>query len=368
VSDLAVAARLIEPLADGRRVALVHDYLNQRGGAERVVLAMAAIWPEAPIYTSLYRPESTFTEFRRRHVRTSWLNRLPVDESFRALLPLYPSAMRDLGPIESDVVISSSSGWAHAVRTAPQSTHIVYCHSPARWLYRGDDYFRRRVAHQLALSPLRRWDRRAARRPDRYIANAHNVADRIRAAYGIDAAVVHPPVEIERFTPRPRGERLLVVSRLLAYKRIDLVVRAARELGLGLDIVGTGPELERLRALAGPDTEFHGEVEDEAVVELMEACSAFCFPGHEDFGIAPVEANAAGKPVVAFAAGGALESMRAGVTASFFAHQQVGEVVDAIRDVDRMDASPEEIAAHADRFSHQAFEHNLRRVVASTGR
>ena len=368
MSDLVVAARFLEPQVDDRSVALVHDYLNQRGGAERVVLAMTDIWPDAPIYTSLYRPESTFTEFRRRHVRTSWLQKLPVDASFRALLPLYPAAMRDLGPVDADVVISSSSGWAHAVRTAPGSTHIVYCHSPARWLYRGQEYFQRRSPHELALSPLRRWDRRAAHRPDRYIANAHNVADRIRSVYGLDAAVVHPPVDTDRFTPRPRGDRLLVVSRLLGYKRIDLVVQAAREMGIGLDVVGAGPELERLRALAGPHTTFHGEVDDDAVVELMEQCYAFCFPGHEDFGIAPVEANAAGKPVVAFAAGGALESMRAGVTASFFRRQSVDSLVEAIRNIEFMDASPETIADHAERFSRDAFGRNLRRVVASTGR
>jgi glycosyltransferase involved in cell wall biosynthesis len=348
-------------------VALVHDYLNQRGGAERVVLGMARIWPDAPIYTSLYRPESTFDEFRGRSIRTSVMQRLPVDKSFRRMVPFFPAAFRQLGPIDADVVISSSSGWSHAVRTAPHSRHLVYCHAPARWLYSDGEYFaRRRVASRLALKPLRRWDQRAALRPDRYIANAQNVADRIWDAYGLEATVVHPPVEIERFTPTPRGQRLLVVSRLVAYKRIDLVVDACRRLDATLDVVGEGPELERLRAIAGPHTTFHGYLDDDAVVEMMEGCSAFCFPGREDFGIAPVEANAAGKPVVAHAAGGALETLEEGVSSTFFTHQSVEDVMAAIERVQDIATSPGTIAESAQRFSPEAFERNLKRAIAET--
>jgi glycosyltransferase involved in cell wall biosynthesis len=348
-------------------IALVHDYLNQRGGAERVVLAMAEIWPEAPIYTSLYRERSTFEAFAGREVRTSWLQKLPVDRRFRSLLPLYPSAMSSLGTIGADVVLSSSSGWAHAVRTAPHSKHVVYCHAPARWLYSEDEYFheqgaRRRLVNGM-LGPLRRWDQAAARRPDRYVANAHNVARRIKAAYGIDADVVHPPVDVDRFTPRPRGDRLLVVSRLLSYKRIDLVVQAANRLGMGLDVVGAGPDLDRLRALAGPTVTFHGRLSDDAVTELMETCNAFCFPGREDFGIAPVEALAAGKPVVAFGAGGALETLEAGYTAALFGRQEVDQVVRAIRRVQAITTAPAAVAETAERFSPRAFERGLRAVV-----
>lgn len=351
-------------------VALVHDYLNQRGGAERVVLNMAKIWPDAPIYTSLYRDGSTFDEFRGRHIHTSWMQQLPVDRRFRTLMPLYPAAFRQLGPIDADVVISSSSGWAHSVRTAPTSRHVVYCHAPARWLYAGDEYLgrRRHRALQWALHPLRQWDQRAAHRPDCYLANARNVADRINAAYGIRAEVVHPPVEVDRFRPSPRGHRLLVVSRLLPYKRVDLVVEAARRLDVGLDVVGVGPELERLRALAGPLTVFHGRLDDESVVGLFEACSAFCFPGREDFGIAPIEANAAGKPVIAYAAGGALETLEEGVSSTFFAHQRVEDVMAAIQRVHHMDTSPEVIAERARRFSPEAFEHGLRRAIAESPR
>jgi glycosyltransferase involved in cell wall biosynthesis len=352
--------------ADGD-VAIVHDYLNQCGGAERVVLSMAKIWPEAPIYTSLYRPESTFPGFENHRVETGWINSLPVDRGFRAILPLYPSAFRSLGVLEQPVVLSSSSGWAHGVRVAPDSTHIVYCHAPARWLYSGQQYFdtqgrRERLAHRV-LSPLRRWDQRVARRPDRYIANAYNVAERIKAVYGIDADVVHPAVEIGRFTPRPRGERLLIVSRLLRYKNLDLVVEAATRLGIGLDVVGAGPDLERLRSLAGPTVVFHGAVDDAALKQLMETCNALCFPGREDFGIAPVEANAAGKPVVAFAAGGALETLEDGVSASFFHRQTVEDVMWAIRRMLHMETNFEVIAESALRFSPMAFERRLKRAI-----
>jgi glycosyltransferase involved in cell wall biosynthesis len=346
-------------------VAIVHDYLNQPGGAERVVLEMARKWPQAPVYTSLYREESTWPEFRALDVRTSLLDRVPVDQRFRALLPLYPAAFRSLGTLEQDLVVSSSSGWAHAVRTSPESLHVVYCYAPARWLY-SDGYVSRRAARR-ALAPvssvLRRWDRRAAARADGYITIAENVRERVRAAYGIDSEVVYPPVSLERFTPRPRGERLLVVSRLLPYKRVDLVVEAATRAKLPLDVVGVGPALGPLREMAGPTVTFHGKLPDRDVTELIEGCRAVCFPGREDFGIVPVEANAAGKPVIAYAAGGALETLREGYSGVFFQRQDADAVLDAIRRAERLDTPPERLAESASRFSPGAFRENLGRAI-----
>ena len=343
----------------------MHDYLNQPGGAERVVLVMAAIWPDAPIYTSLYRPDSTFPAFGASDVRTSPLNRIPVDRGFRNLLPLYPAAFRALGTLDHDVVLSSSSGWAHGVRTSPRSFHAVYCHAPARWLYGGE--YLRAPRRKQALGPfmgaLRSWDRSAAQRADLYIANSHEVRRRIRRHYGIHAPVIYPPVDVDRFRPTPRGERLLVVSRLLPYKRVDTIVDAATRAGIGLDVVGTGPTLEELRRIAGPTVAFHGRIADHEVSELMEGCRALCVPGREDFGICAVEANAAGKPVVALAAGGALETLENGVTGTFFTRHDSEEVLVAIRRCDEIDASPEVIAAHAQRFSRAAFEAGLLRVL-----
>jgi glycosyltransferase involved in cell wall biosynthesis len=350
----------VEPEEFGS-VAIVHDYLNQRGGAERVVLEMASMWPRAPIYTSLYRPDSTFPEFQGRDIRTTFVDVLPVDRGFRNLFPLYAPAFTSLGTLDADVIVSSSSGWAHFVRGSARSLHAVYCYTPARWLY-GAQYLgrsKRQRALGPLLGPLCRADRTAARRADLYLTSSEHVRRRIRKVYGRDAVVVPPPVDTARFTPRPRGERLLVVSRLLTYKRVDLAVDAATQAGLALDVVGAGPELDDLRARAGPMVTFHGELPDDSVTELMETCRALVLPGAEDFGITPVEANAAGKPVVAFAAGGALETLDDGYSAALFSRPTPEDLLEAIVRCDAIETSPEELALRAQRFSAAAFRRRL---------
>lgn len=351
-------------------VAIVHDYLNQRGGAERVVLELSYMWPDASIYTSLYRPESTFPAFLDRQIRATPLNRLPVDRGFRNLFPLYPAAFRMLGEITADVVIASSSGWAHMARSSPEALHVVYCHTPARWLY-GGEYLEangrpsvRQALAKPALGTLSRADQRAARRADLYIANSENVRRRIEATYGLKAAVVPPPVDVGRFRPTPRGERLLVVSRLLPYKHVELVVRTATKLGIGLDIVGDGPLMSHLRTLAGPVVKFHGAVEDDTVMGLMESCSAVCVAAEEDFGMVAVEAQAAGKPVIAYGRGGSLESVDDGFTGVFFDEQTEDSLTAAIRAAERLDTPPTAIAARAHRFSRGAFRARLAEVLA----
>ena len=346
-------------------IAIVHDYLNQRGGAERVVLEMASMFKGAPIYTSLYRPASTFPEFRSHDVRTSPLIPYGVDRGFRNLFPLYPAAFHTLGVLEHDTVISSSSGWAHSARPMDGAFHAVYCHTPARWLY-GYEYLgssRRLAALRPVLGGLRQWDRRAAQRADLYVANSQEVRRRIHSQYGIDAPVVYPPVDVDRFAPRERGERLLIVSRLLPYKRVDVVVRAAARAGLGLDVVGTGPSLKELRRWAGPSIEFHGRLSDADVTRLMESCRALCLPGHEDFGITAVEAQAAGKPVVAFAAGGALETIEEGTTGTFFRRREPEDVLAAIWRADAIETPPAAIALAARRFSRAAFRTALAGIL-----
>jgi glycosyltransferase involved in cell wall biosynthesis len=345
-------------------LAIVHDYMNQPGGAERVVLTMSGMWPDAPIYTSLYRQGSTFPAFAAADVRTSPLQRLPVDGGFRNLFPLYPAAFRSFGSLDYDVVVSSSSGWAHSVRTTPRTFHAVYCHAPARWLYKGEYGARLR---RLSLTPfshgLRRWDAAAAHRADLYIANSSEVRWRIYRAYGIKAEVVHPPVDVDRFTPRPRGGRLLVVSRLLPYKRVDVIVDVATRAGIGLDVVGTGPALEDLRLRAGDAVTFHGRLPDREITELMETCRALVVPGREDFGICSVEAQAAGKPVIALAAGGSLETIQDGITGSFFTRHDTGDVLASLERCDRIDTDPTAIAASARRFSRQAFESRMHHAL-----
>src|SRR4051794_31995142 len=353
------------------RIALAHDYLNQRGGAERVVLELAQMWPEAPLYTSLYRPESTFPGFARVDVRTSFLDRLPVDRRFRNLFPLYPAAFRSLAPIDADLLITSSSGWAHRLTVRPGARHVVYCHNPARWLY-GEQYLGASSTKQAAirplLAPMRRWDRNAAHRADLYIANSALTRRRIRAAYGIEAPVIPPPVDVDRFRPTPRGERLLVVSRLLPYKRVDVVVDAATKSGLGLDVVGAGPSLADLRKRAGPTVTFHGRADDATVKELMQSCRAFCLPGMEDFGITPVEAQAAGKPVIAFHGGGAVDTVEEGVTGVFVREQDAEHFLEAVAACDELDTDPLQIALMVRRFSRAAFRVRMARAISSLER
>ena len=353
----------------GLDVAIVHDYLNQRGGAERVVLELSDMWPDAPIFTSLYRPNSTLPGFEGRDVRASWLDRLPVDRGFRNLFPLYPGAFRSLGEIDADVVLASSSGWAHIARSSPRALHVVYCYTPARWLY-GETYLDKggkRSARQglarPALGMLRRIDRNAADRADLYIAISENVKQRIRAAYGIEAAVVPPPVNVDRFHPTPRGDRLLSVSRLLPYKHVDLVVRAATRSGVGLDVVGEGPMLSHLRDIAGPTVTLHGGASDEVVVELMQGCSAVCVAAEEDFGLVAVEAQAAGKPVIAYGRGGSLETIEKNVTGVFFDELTEDHVLAAVEASEHLGTSPERIATYAERFSREAFRARLTRTI-----
>jgi glycosyltransferase involved in cell wall biosynthesis len=358
--------------ADLGQVALAHDYLNQRGGAERVALEFADLFPRAPLYTSLFRPASTFPGFADVDVRPSPLDRLPVDRSFRNLAPLYPVAFRAFAPVVADLLLSSSSAFAHHIRAAPGTFHAVYCHTPARWMY-GGEYLgassRRQRLLRPALAPLRRADRAAARAADLYIANSENVRGRIRATYGHDAAVVPPPVAVERYAPTPRGERLLMVSRALPYKRLDVVVRAASQAGIGLDVVGVGPHLPVLKAIAGPHVTFHGTVDDAELTRLMQGCRAYVLPGEEDFGMTPVEAQAAGKPVVAFAAGGALETVEDGLTGVFFERHEPAAVLDALRRCDSVRTAPGVIAQRAARFSRERFRERLLAVLGeATGR
>jgi glycosyltransferase involved in cell wall biosynthesis len=352
----------------GASVALAHDYLNQRGGAERVLLQMAELWPQAPIYTTLYDAQATYPAFDGSDIRTSYLDVVPMGGHFRALLPMLPSAIRGLGPVEADVLIASSSGWAHGIRAAPGTRKLVYCHTPARWLHT-DAYRSPSRVNMMAAKPLfpalRRWDRRMAQTADLYIANSRYVRERIRDAYGIDAQVVYPPVDLGRFRPTPAGERLLVISRLLNYKRVDLAIEAANLLGLELDIVGSGPEYHALSEMAGKSVVFHGDVDDGAVNELLARCSLLIMPGTEDFGITPLEAHASGKPVVAFGAGGALETVIAGENGLFFDQPTAPSLADAIQAVLGRQWNADRVAATAQRFSQGRFQQGLSSAVAS---
>src|SRR4051812_557554 len=287
------------------KVAIVHDYLNQAGGAERVVEVLHRMYPTAPIFTTLYDPDVVGRSFARADVRVSWMRHLPQwRRRFRSYMPLYPMAVGSFDLRGFDVVISSSSAWAKGVRVPRGVLHFCYCHTPMRWAWNFNAYVTRsalspmaRRAARLAIPMLRRWDVRTARGVDRFLANSTTVAQRIRSNYGRGSDVVFPPVDVERFRcDRTPGDFFLVVSRLNAYKRIDLAVRACTARNLKLVVVGDGPERAMLERVAGPMVRFTGRLSDAEVTKLYETCRAFILPGEEDFGLTPIEANAAGRP------------------------------------------------------------------------
>jgi glycosyltransferase involved in cell wall biosynthesis len=355
------------------KVALVHDYLTEMGGAERVVRALTRIFPEAPLYTSVY-DERTCAEFGDCDVRTTFMQHLTQRKGVtKRLFPLFPPAFRRLDLAEFDLVISSSSGFGHHVRARASALHICYCHNPPRFLWQPDEYFRGQPATRRLLAPalarLRRLDLDAALRVDDYIANSATVAARIRATYGREAEIIYPPVDTSLYEmTSERSGRFLIVSRLLAYKRIDLAVEAATSAGLPLDVVGEGPERRRLEGMAGPSVRFLGRRPDDFVRHALARCSALVLPGTEDFGLTPVEAQASGRPTVAFAAGGALESVRDGETGFLFSGATAESLTSAMRRALATELSPGRLRAWAERFDEVGFRSNLEASIAATVR
>lgn len=362
------------------RVAIVHDYLTQRGGAERVILSMHRIWPDAPIFTSIYDREGTFPELAECDVRATALTHIPkAGRLVRALLPLYPAAFRTIDLRGYDLVVSSTTAWAHGVRT-PNATHVTYCNNPARWLYRTDTYLAEggavpsRAAPLLAplLWALRRWDQAAAKRPDVYVANSKSVAKRIYEAYGRTSEIVYPPVDtgrmrrivsVARHDAVPDAPFWLAVGRLLPYKRIDIAVEAAARIGVRLVVVGDGPTRPFLESIGGSELEIRSGISDDELGSLYNACTGLVLPGEEDFGIVPLEANAVGKPVVAFGRGGALETVIDGRTGILVPSQEPAAFGEAMAAAAARSWDADELRAHADRFDEARFERELRGVV-----
>ncbi len=346
------------------KIALAHDYLNQYGGAERVLEQLHDMYPDAPIYTSMYDPKAMPASYRSWDIRTSFMQRLPfVTTRHQAYLMAYPIAFESFDLGGYDVVISNSSAFSKGVVTGPDTLHISYCLTPMRWVWRYRDYVEREQLGSLAravLPPLihylRVWDAGAAMRVDRYISISRAVQARIKKYYRRDSEIIYPPVDTDQFLkPGPPGEYYITVGRLTPYQRKDLIVDAFRELGLPVKIVGVGRDLERLRSRATPNIEFLGRVDDDTLRDLYANCKGYLFPGEEDFGIAPVEAQAAGKPVIAYAAGGALDTVIDGVTGVHFAQQTARGLADAVRRFETLTFDPDVIRANAERFSARVF-------------
>jgi glycosyltransferase involved in cell wall biosynthesis len=367
---------MFDTMFDTLKVAIVHDYLNQFGGAERVVCELARLFPRAPIYTSIYHPDLTWPALRACDVRTSWMQHTPLSRGhFRWLLPFYPFVFGTLHLTGYDLVLSSSSSFAKAVAVDENCLHVCYCHTPPRFLWSFDEYVRRDrlAAGRPLLVPLvewlKRWDLLASHRPDHFIANSTAVQRRIRRLYRRESQVIHPPVDVHRFRVSPvSDDYYLIVSRLLSYKRIDLAVEAFTRLNLPLVVVGEGPAEPALRAIAGPNITFTGRLSDAQVVGYFEHCRALVFPGEEDFGLTPLEASACGKPTVAFGAGGALDSIVEGLNGLFFREPTAAALAEAVQASAGCTWDPGTIRAHAERFGPAAFRRDLLAFLAQAVR
>jgi glycosyltransferase involved in cell wall biosynthesis len=358
------------------KIALVHDYLNQRGGAERVFASIARAWPEAPVYTALYDPRATGDLVAPSRVRTSYLARVPfANRSFRALAPFYPRAFEAFDLSGFDTIVSSTTAWAKGVIVPPASVHVCYINTVSRFAFNYDEYVgelaRSRggaLGSRLARPIVRRlveWDKRAALRPTAFVANSHNVAARIRSFYGRDAEVLPCPVDVDRFSAGSgAGDYFFIASRLLPYKRIERAIDAAQVAGVRLLVAGAGPCERELREHArGTTTTMLGFVDDARLNELLGDARAAVLPGEEDFGLLPLEAAAAGRPAIAYRAGGALETIVEGATGEFFDEPSAGSLARALRafDASRYDAGV--LRAHAETFAPQRFIERLRAIV-----
>ena len=360
------------------RIALVHDWLNQVGGAEDVLAVLAAHYAAAPIHTSIHDRERMPAAWRRWDIHTSWLDRLPgIYRHHQRYLPLYPLAWSQTHIAGADIILSNKSGFCHGVPFDPAKTmHICYCLAPTRYVWQLDAYLARegigRVT-RLALGPLmqvlRRWDYAAARRVTHFIAISHDIQQRIRRYYDRDSVVIYPPVDTSRFVPLPDAQvedYFLVVSRLIPYKRIDLAIEAASRLGVRLKVGGRGRDMQRLRDLAGPTVEFLGFVPDDELPGLFARARAFIFPGFEDFGITPVQSQATGRPVIAYGAGGALDTVLPGITGEHFGEQTVESLMAVMRDFDPNRYDRSHIRQHALQFDNSAFTRQMDAFIEQT--
>lgn len=363
---------------DGPRVAIAHDYLTQRGGAEKVVLSMSKAFPDAPIYTLLYEPDGTYPEFADRDVRVSPLNRVPLfRKHHRVSLPVLPFASSAMF-VDADVVVTSSSGWAHGFKT--NGRKLVHCHTPAHWLYALDHYLKpdgdrlKRAALKVGSPLLKSWDRRAAMSVDRYLAVSTAIKHRIKSAYGIDAGVLPSPIALKSHTesePVPElqnwaaGDKpfYLCVSRLMAYKNVDAVVGAFAGTDRRLVVVGHGPEAARIERMKTPNVLLLSALTDGQMAWLYRSCRALIAASYEDFGLTPIEAAVSGRPSVVLRWGGFLDTVIEGTTGMFFDRPAPEAIADALDRFEACDFDPDKLRAHAERFTEQRYAESLYAAV-----
>lgn len=353
------------------KVAIVHDWLTVYGGAESIIRILHDMFPDAPIYTTVYNKENMPADFRKMDIRTSYIQRFPfAKKKYTNYLPFMPRAVEQFDLSEYDLVISSNTCCSKGVLTGADTLHICYCNTPMRY---GWDFYHeyRETKGALAkvfigsmMKKIRMWDRLSADRVDTFIANSNNVARRIKKHYRRESTVIYPPVRTELFQKSRIDDGFyLVVSRLVPYKRIDLVVEAFAKMGQQLVVIGAGSEYQNISALATYNIKLLGRVEDDKVLDYMKRCKAFLFPGEEDFGITPIEAQACGKPVIAYGRGGALETVIDEKTGVFFYKQTVNDVINAIRRFETMRFDANVIREHAEQFCEERFRTELKEFI-----
>lgn len=354
------------------RVALFHDYLAQNGGAERVTEAIHQALPEADLYTTLAVPERISPYLRWLGAKTSWMQALPAKSKlYRHYFLLYPLAVESAHLAEYDLIVSSCCGYAKGVKRGRNAIHVCYCHNPMRWVWRFPEYVAReqfskpmKFALESMMQGLKRWEMRAATRPDYYIANSHIVAERLRIAFGVEATVIEPPIVTSRFRiSQETDDYYLILSRLVPYKRLDLAVEACTLTGRRLVVIGDGPDRKRLERLAGPTVTFLGRQPDETVIRYASRCHALIYPGEEDFGMAPLEINAAGRPVVAYGAGGATETVIENLNGVLFREQTLDSLIQALERLESQTWHPTAIRRNAQRYDIHAFQGRLLRFL-----
>jgi glycosyltransferase involved in cell wall biosynthesis len=348
------------------RVALVHDFLLDVRGAERVFIELCEMWPAADVYTAIYDERGTEGRFAGREVHTSFLQRVhPSASTFRVLLPFYPAAIESFDLRGYDLVVSSSSAWAHAVLCDERSVHVSYCHNPFRYAWNDRDRTLSRRHDPVSRAFLRglfrrwrQWDWIAAQRTDRYVANSRTTQARISAYFGRESSIVYPPVDVQRFSPGTVGSHYAIVSELMPHKEIDVAIEAFNQLRLPLVVIGDGPDFRRLRKLAGHSIQFTGRLPDAAVAEVLTSARALIMTAVEEFGIVSVEAQAAGRPVIARRGGGALETVVEGVTGCFWSGGPQ-ELASAVLAFDDAGVDPQTCTGSAARFSADVFRRRM---------
>jgi len=358
------------------KIALVHDHLVQDGGAERVLSALQNLYPQAPTFVLFHDKERANPAFAGKDIRTSWLQKIPgAVEHYQWFLPFMPHAVEALDLSGYDVVLSSSSGFSKGVITGEHTLHLCYCHTPTRYLWSDThsylaDLKRGRLTKSVVrslLPRLRLWDKAAADRVDGFIANSNAVAKRIQKYYRRDSTIIHPPVELEKFSVNNKpGSYFLIGGRAAHYKRFDIAIDAFSRLGLPLKVFGDGPAMDSLKRRAKPCVEFVGAVSDAEKAELFRDCIAFINPQEEDFGITAVEAMASGRPVIAYAAGGALETVIPGVTGELIDEQNWETLGDRLLGFEAGSYDPMSIRAHAEKFSTAIFHRKISDLVDKT--